>query len=433
MTSQDGGEPPPPPSPASAFNKLLTACLKKTAQEESTSFVKRLEAIPEICLPPEQPMKVAISLSERGLVGQFMGLWPSTRSTDNWIQRNWRPLTKNSVTCYSVGKGFYIFEFISQEDRDLIFRNGPYFMGTQGLYLNRWTPNFDPALEIPKDVPVWVRLPNLPIHCWNSTSLQAIGNGLGHYIDKADPKDQYSCARICVEVDLEVGLPEAVNLKVGDWQHLQKLDYEQLPFKCRKCHDYGHFQRNCPKAAQEKEKEEGWQQPRKGRAKARGPRANTPTPIQSNPGPQGNANSFKDLENEGETPPTLNSDQGAEGRGKEHIEIEGTSHAAGGKDSGGTQGTEDKESTPQRNEANQGNEEGEPSSGNETEGTSEAWDSPQRPSRGRKSKKAQREDESHKNILKGAQPTLEQVFDGRQTRKQAKVSHGGRPPPKSAQ
>jgi hypothetical protein len=433
MASQDGGEPPPPPSPSSTFNKLITACSKKTAQGESSSFVKRLEAIPEICLPPEQPMKVAISLSERGLVGQFMGLWPSTRTTDNWIQRNWRPLTKNSVTCYSVGKGFYIFEFISQEDRDLIFRNGPYFMGAQGLYLNRWTPNFDPALEIPKDVPVWVRLPNLPIHCWNSTSLQAIGNGLGHYIDKADPKDQYSCARICVEVDLEVGLPEAVNLKVGDWQHLQKLDYEQLPFKCRKCHDYGHFQRNCPKAAQEKEKEEGWQQPRKGRAKSRGPRTNNPTPIQSIPGSQGNTNSFKDLENEGETPPTINSDQGAEGRGKENTEIEGTSHAAGGEDCGGTQGTEDKENPPQRNEADQGNEEGELSSGNETEGTSEAWDSPQRPSRGRKSKKAQREDESYKNILKGAQPTLEQVFDVRQTRKQAKVSHGGRPPPKSTQ
>jgi hypothetical protein len=181
-----------------------------------------------------------------------MGLWPSTRTTDNWIQRNWRPLIKNSVTCYAVGKGFYIFEFISQEDRDLIFRNGPYFMGAQGLYLNRWTPNFDLALEIPKDVPVWVSLPNLPIHCWNSASLQAIGNGLGHYIDKADPKDQYSCARICVEVDLEVGLPEAVKLKVGEWQHLQKLDYEQLPFKCRGCHDYGHFQRNCPKSLQEK-------------------------------------------------------------------------------------------------------------------------------------------------------------------------------------
>jgi hypothetical protein len=247
MSSQDGGEPPPPPSPSASFSKLVTACTKKATQGEPSSFVRRLEDIPEINLPPEQPMKVAISLSERGLVGQFMGLWPSTRTTDNWIQRNWRPLIKNSVTCYAVGRGYFIFEFISQEDRDLIFRNGPYFMGAQGLYLNRWTPNFDPASEVPKDVPVWVRLPNLPIHCWNSSSLQAIGNGLGHYIDKADPKDQYSCARICVEVDLEVGLPEAVKLKVGEWHHLQKLDYEQLPFKCRGCHEYGHFQRNCPK------------------------------------------------------------------------------------------------------------------------------------------------------------------------------------------
>jgi hypothetical protein len=69
-----------------------------------------------------------------------------------------------------------------------------------------------------------------------------------------------------VEVDLEVGLPEAVKLKVGDWQHFQKLDYEQLPFKCRGCHEYGHFQRNCPKNPnQEKEEGEGWQQAKKGK------------------------------------------------------------------------------------------------------------------------------------------------------------------------
>jgi hypothetical protein len=166
---------------------------KKLPPAEPPSFVKKLDSIPEIELPPDHPMRVAISLSDRGLVGQFMGLWPSARTTDNWIQRNWRPLIKNSVTCYAVGRGFFIFEFISQEDRDLIFRNGSYFMGTQGLYLNRWTPSFDPAIEVPKDVPVWVRLPNLPIHCWNPSSLQAIGNGLGQYIDRADPKDQYSC------------------------------------------------------------------------------------------------------------------------------------------------------------------------------------------------------------------------------------------------
>jgi hypothetical protein len=311
-----GGEPPPPPSPSTSFRKLVAACSKKSTTAAPPSFVKKLDAIPEIDLPPELPMKVALSLSERGLVGQFMGLWPSTRSTDNWIQRNWRPLITNSVTCYAVGRGYFIFEFISQEDRDLIFRNGPYFMGTQGLYLNRWTPSFDPASEVPKDVPVWVRLPNLSIHCWNPTSLQAIGNGLGRYIDRAEPRDQYSCARICVEVDLEVGLPEAIKLKVGDWHHFQKLDYEQLPFKCRGCHEYGHFQRNCPKnPPTEKVGEEGWQQARKGKSKAKGQRnEQTVPPNAKSSGTKETENSFSILAkevDEGEPVPSKEAQEGA--------------------------------------------------------------------------------------------------------------------------
>ena len=106
-------------------------------------------------------------------------------------------------------------------------------MGPQGLYLNKWTPDFDLNQDVPSVVPIWVRLPHLRIHCWNLGSLEVIGNTLGKYIDKDAIRDQYTCARICVEVDLEVGLPEAINLKVADWSHFQELDYEQLPFKCR--------------------------------------------------------------------------------------------------------------------------------------------------------------------------------------------------------
>jgi hypothetical protein len=50
-----------------------------------------------------------------------------------------------------------------------------------------------------------------------------------------------------VEVDLEVGLPKAIKLIAADWTHIQELDYEQLPFKCRHCHGYGHFARHCKK------------------------------------------------------------------------------------------------------------------------------------------------------------------------------------------
>ena len=132
-------------------------------------------------------------------------------------------------------------------------------MGPQGLYLNSWTSNFYPKADTPKSVLVWVKLPNLPMHCWNPKSLLAIRNALGKYIDMASPKYQYVCTRICVEVDLEAGLPEAIKLTMENWYHFQKLDYEQLPFKCRGCHEYGHFIRNFPQKIEiQQDKEEGW-------------------------------------------------------------------------------------------------------------------------------------------------------------------------------
>ena len=117
--------------------------------------------------------------------------------------------------------------------------------------MNKWTPDFDPTQYVSSAVPVWVRLPHLPLHCWNPKTLETIGSTLGKYIDRAERKDQYSCARICVEVDLELGLPEAINLTVSDWSHIQELNYEQLPFKCRYFHEHGHFTRYYKKKADE--------------------------------------------------------------------------------------------------------------------------------------------------------------------------------------
>lgn len=257
--------PSPPLSKAEAFFNLLNSLPKKKSTE-AAKFVKCMDDIPEISLPPEKPIQVALSLAERALVGQFTGLWPSPKSTESWNQA---PLIKNRVTSYFLGKGFFLFEFAEKEDKELIFRNGPYFMGPQGLYLNKWMPDFDPAVDVPLAVPTWVRLSNLPMHCWNQESLKHIGNTLGKFIDCANSKDQFDCARICVEVDLEVGLPEAINIRVGSWTHLQKLDYEQLPFKCRKCHVSVHFARGCPKNSEaEKGKEEGWTQVKRTKNKA---------------------------------------------------------------------------------------------------------------------------------------------------------------------
>lgn len=250
-----------PPPEVFAFRKLIQSRSSRAPSASQQKFVKRLDKIPSVALPEEEICKAALNLAEKGLIGQFTGLWPSPKSVEDWTQRNWQPLIKNGVKSFFVGKGFFVFVFESSEDRSLIFRNGPYFMGPQGLYLNQWNPDFDPSQDVPSAVPVWVRLPHLPLHCWNQKSFQTIGNALGKFIDQAARRDQYSCARICVEVDLEEGLPEAIKLTVAGWTHIQELDYEQLPFKCRHCHGYGHFAKNCKKKAEEqaaKQNEDQW-------------------------------------------------------------------------------------------------------------------------------------------------------------------------------
>ena len=86
---------------------------------------------------------------------------------------------------------------------------------------------------------------------------------MGKYIDKSEPKSpMFSYAIICVEFDLEKGLPEAINLSIDDWSHLQIVDYEKIPFKCKYCHEYGHFTKSFPKKPEksnaEENPEEGW-------------------------------------------------------------------------------------------------------------------------------------------------------------------------------
>ena len=93
-------------------------------------------------------------------------------------------------------------------------------MEPQGLYLNKWTLDFDPSQGTPSAIPVWVSLPYLPRHCWNSESMETIGNKLEKYIDRVERREQYFCARICVEVNLETRLPEAIKLTIVERSHI---------------------------------------------------------------------------------------------------------------------------------------------------------------------------------------------------------------------
>ena len=72
-------------------------------------------------LPAEQPCRTAMNIVDRGLIGQFIGLWPSPKAIDGWVQRNWKPLILAGIRSNLIGKGYYVFLFENLEDKDLIF------------------------------------------------------------------------------------------------------------------------------------------------------------------------------------------------------------------------------------------------------------------------------------------------------------------------
>jgi hypothetical protein len=118
------------------------------------------------------------------MISQFMGLWPSPREMEQWMDQKWKKNIQGQMSYVLCGKGLFVFLFENKVDIDLIFKSGPYFMSLRGMYLNKWIPEFSPKNGIPSTIPVWVCFPFLPLHCWNDEPLKNIGNTLGRFIDR---------------------------------------------------------------------------------------------------------------------------------------------------------------------------------------------------------------------------------------------------------
>lgn len=218
----------------------------------ATCIPKAAESI-KIELPSHIINEEIQFMQDHALIGKFLGFWPTERALNGWIASKWKP--KGQVTLQLGPKGFFTAIFNCIEDKTRIFEGGPYFFNSSGLYLTDWKPRFSPDKEDFSWAPVWIRMYSLPVEYWRDETLEWIGNKLGTFIKIATEtktRKFTSYARICVQMHLTKTLAASVSLFHDDYEWKQPIDYEHIPFRCRKCHKHGHLFRDCPLNGQPK-------------------------------------------------------------------------------------------------------------------------------------------------------------------------------------
>ncbi|KAK4726490.1 hypothetical protein R3W88_031407 [Solanum pinnatisectum] len=111
--------------------------------------------------------------------------------------------------------GYFVIRFANEEERDRVLCSGPHYLLRGPVIIKPWDPDFNFKEEILTIIPLWVKLPNLPLNSWNSVVLSKIGSSLGKplYADECTTQtSRISFARILVEMDITRILPNVINI-----------------------------------------------------------------------------------------------------------------------------------------------------------------------------------------------------------------------------
>lgn len=102
------------------------------------------------------------------------------------------------MVLYHMDK-YFVIRFASKEERDGILCFEPHYLLKRPVIMKPWSSEFNFKEEILSTIPLWVKLPNLPLNCWNAVALSKIGRSLRQplYADECTThKIRISFARI---------------------------------------------------------------------------------------------------------------------------------------------------------------------------------------------------------------------------------------------
>ncbi|KAL0927111.1 hypothetical protein M5K25_001268 [Dendrobium thyrsiflorum] len=149
------------------------------------------------------------------LVGYSLGRRPFYEALLKAIRKTW--ILKGTLKLISLSEGFFLFKFFTQEDYEMVWSRGAWFILGKPFIFQKWTPHFSPKREEFNSVPIWFKIHDLPLCCWTPVSISKIASKIGipMAVDAlTTSKSRLTYARVCVQVDSAATYPKHIPISV---------------------------------------------------------------------------------------------------------------------------------------------------------------------------------------------------------------------------
>ncbi|GLJ41077.1 hypothetical protein SUGI_0850490 [Cryptomeria japonica] len=119
------------------------------------------------------------ALKSHIVIGRILGRHFSQDMIRNWVFDNWGSV---GLDIFFLPLQFFISDFDSLDLCDMILEQKVWKIESQFIYVQAWSPLFDPLVVDPYNGPVWINLYNLPIKIWSEMVLETIGKSINRTI-----------------------------------------------------------------------------------------------------------------------------------------------------------------------------------------------------------------------------------------------------------
>ncbi|KAL0917841.1 hypothetical protein M5K25_012939 [Dendrobium thyrsiflorum] len=162
------------------------------------------------------------------------------------LRRQWASFGQFQFT--SLGKGWYLCSFKCLEAFEEVLSGGPWFVNQHIVGMERWSTDFSPSSLKGLSSPIWIRMPHLPLQCWDQDNVALIASMIGVPLMLDGNMFHWrkrEFARVCVRLELDKPLPLGVWVDGIAGRFFQKVEYEKISTFWYKCGMVGHDKSYC--------------------------------------------------------------------------------------------------------------------------------------------------------------------------------------------